>query len=86
MFVPRGSVAERRILFMPIVLLLALLLAACSNAGSADRSVAASDPTSGERARTEGAAPVAIAEEETNGAASLDGEMTGYSVVFINIM
>ena len=65
MFAPRGTAAGRRILFTQILLLLALLLAACSNAGSADRSVATSDLAPREKSRTEVATPIASAGKET---------------------
>jgi hypothetical protein len=65
MFAPNGSVAGKRILSTPIVLLLALLLAACSNAGSVDRSLVNSDPASGKRASTEVANPTTTAGDET---------------------
>ena len=61
MFAPSGSVAGRRIILTPLVLLLALLLVACSNARPVDRSLTNSDPASGERARTEVATPTTTA-------------------------
>ncbi len=79
MSAPDGSVARGRLLFAAILLLVALLVAACSNTGSVEPTVAASAPASGEEPRTEGVSPGP--DEATAGVAATAGETTGSSGV-----
>jgi hypothetical protein len=77
MFAPDGSGIRGHLLLAAILLLVALLVAACSNTGSVEPTVAASSPASGEEPRTEvvSSGP----DEATVGVAATAGETTGSS-------
>jgi hypothetical protein len=75
MFAPSGSLARGHILFVAILLFVASLVAACSNTGSVEPTVAAS--ASGEESRPEVVS--SNPEEATVGVAATAGETTGTS-------